>query len=112
MPPSWLLLVVRCDTLWMVQGRPPSRPRLRSDALEWRQTGDEVVVLDLARSEYLLVNHSGAQLWGLLADGASVGEMAARLVERYGLGLGEAEADVELFLAALDQRRLLETHEQ
>lgn len=87
----------------------PETVRLRQGALEWRLVEGEVVVLDLERSEYLVVNRCGTTLWNLLAEGASRAEMADEIVERYGLAPARARADVETFLAALAARRLLET---
>ncbi|HEX7277079.1 MAG TPA: PqqD family protein [Acidimicrobiales bacterium] len=86
-----------------------ARLRLRSRSVAWRVTGAQVVAVDLERSEYLLVNRSGAELWRLLATGASVGELRDLLVVRYGVGVATAEADVKRFVASLDARRLLES---
>jgi hypothetical protein len=88
--------------------QPSSRVRLRSGALEWRAAGDEVVVLDLDRSEYFVVNASGAELWRLLADGVSVGDLTDCLVTRHGLERVQAQADVGRFLATLEKRGMLE----
>lgn len=85
-----------------------ARLRLRSQSVAWRVAGTQVVALDLERFEYLLLNHSGAELWRLLATGASVGELTELLVRRYGVGVATAETDVERFVASLDARQLLE----
>ena len=85
-----------------------SRLRLRAQTVVWRVVGAQVVALDLERLEYLLLNHSGAELWRLLATGASVGELAELLVRRYGVGVATAETDVARFVASLDARQLLE----
>lgn len=87
----------------------PETVRLRRRSLEWRLVEGEVVVLDLERSEYLVVNRCGTMLWHLLAEGASRADMAGHIVERYGIDPTRARADVETFLAALTARRLLET---
>lgn len=98
--------------------RPDARPRepqvtdvvrLRHDALEWRLVEGEIVALDLERSEYLLVNRTGAVLWQLLVAGASPPEMVDRLVETYRLDETQARADIEAFLAGLAARQLLES---
>ncbi len=86
----------------------PEVVRLRQDSLEWRLAEGEVIVLDLDRSEYLVVNRAGATLWDLLARGSSPSEMSDRLAERYGVGPGGAASDVEAFLGVLAERRLLE----
>lgn len=82
--------------------------RLRKDKLEWREVEGEVVALDGTASEYLAVNRSGAELWPLLAEGATRVQLAARLSEAFGLDADRAAEDVEAFLAALDERGLLE----
>jgi hypothetical protein len=87
----------------------PETLRLRPGALEWRLVEGEIVVLDLNRSEYLIVNRTGTTLWHLLAEGASPADMVTHVVETYGLDPMRARADVETFLAALSARQLLET---
>lgn len=82
--------------------------RLRHNALEWRLVEGEIVALDLERSEYLLVNRTGAVLWPLLVAGASPAEMVDRLVERYGLDEALVRADIDAFVAGLAARQLLE----
>lgn len=82
--------------------------RLRHNALEWRLVEGEIVALDLERSEYLLVNRTGAVLWPLLVAGASPAEMVDRLVERYGLDEALVRADIDAFVAVLAARQLLE----
>jgi hypothetical protein len=83
--------------------------RLRPDALEWRLVDGEVVALDLERSEYLLVNRTGAVLWQLLAAGASPADLVDRLVETYRLDEALVRADIDAFLAGLASRQLLES---
>jgi hypothetical protein len=83
--------------------------RLRPGALEWRLVDGEIVALDLERSEYLLVNRTGAVLWQLLAAGASPAEMVDRLVARYQLDEELVRADLDTFLAGLASRQLLDS---
>lgn len=66
------------------------------------------MVLDIDRSEFLVVNRSGAPLWGLLAGGASRDQLARALIERYDLDATEAAADVHRFLTFLADRQMLE----
>jgi hypothetical protein len=77
------------------------------DDLEWRRSGDEVVVLDARASTYHLLNRTGADLWGKLADGATGPALSAHLVDAYGLTPEQAERDVADFLAGIRQRGLL-----
>jgi coenzyme PQQ synthesis protein D (PqqD) len=85
------------------------RYRLRTDGLSWRRIEDEVVAVDVPTSTYLSTNDSGTLLWQALGDGATRDELAALLVDRFGLDPGAAGADVETFLAQLDEQGLLES---
>jgi hypothetical protein len=85
-----------------------TRPsRLRADGLTWQVLGDAVVVLDLATSQYLQLNTSGAVLFQLLADGADDAGLALALEQRYGLAPEAAVTDVADFLADLRAQGLL-----
>jgi hypothetical protein len=81
--------------------------KLRGDALHWRQIEDEVVAVDMTTASYLGANPAGALLWPALADGATREELGALLVERFGIDEAQASADVEAFLAQLDEAGLL-----
>ena len=83
--------------------------RLREGSVEWRLVEGEVVALDVTTAEFLAVNRTGAVLWDLLAAGASRRQLAAVLIDRYGLDDGRAAADVDRFLSVLADRHLLET---
>jgi hypothetical protein len=87
----------------------PETVRLRPAALEWRMVEGEVVALDVARSEYVLINRSGTALWDLLAEGSTPARLVERLVDRYGLPPEAAAADVDAFLGVLADRQLLES---
>ena len=82
--------------------------RLRPSGLAWRQTGDEVVVLDLAASVFHALNASGALLWERLADWTTAGELAGELVSRYRLPAAVAAPDVARFLQACAGAGLLD----
>jgi hypothetical protein len=83
--------------------------RLRQHALEWRQVDDEVVALDLDTSRYLATNRTGALLWDQLAAGATREALIAKLVATWEIDAERAAADVDAFLAVLDDRGLLES---
>ena len=83
--------------------------RLRSSDLAWRQTGDEIVVLDLAASVFHALNASGALLWERLTGWTTAGELARKLVSRYRLSAAVAARDVARFLKACADAGLLDT---
>jgi hypothetical protein len=81
--------------------------KLRSDALHWRQIENEVVAVDMKTAAYLGANPAGALLWEALADGATKDELAGLLVERFSIDESQASADVDAYLAQLDEAGLL-----
>lgn len=81
---------------------------LRPDAVVWRQVGDEVVALDLRAQEYLAVNNTGATLWPALQEGATAGQLATMLEERFAVSREVADADVRAFLSSLLVRGVVE----
>jgi len=82
--------------------------RVRSSDLVWRQTGDEIVVLDLAASVFHALNASGALMWERLADWTTAAELAGELVSRYRLSAAVAARDVALYLKACADAGLLD----
>jgi len=82
--------------------------RLRSRALEWRVVEGEVIAIDGDTSQYLGLNGSGALLWQRLAEGSTRNGLVDLLRSSFSLERGQAEADVDAFLASLEENRLLE----
>jgi hypothetical protein len=70
---------------------------------------DDIVALDLPTETYLGLNQSAASLWQALADGASEDDLVELLIDRYGIGLADAQRDVGEFVAALQARDMLES---
>ncbi len=81
--------------------------RLADQGLQWRAAQDEVLALDLERSEYLGVNRSGAVLWKALAEGAGREALIERLVAAEAVDPERAAQDVEQFLEQLRAHGLL-----
>ena len=75
----------------------------------WRETGGEIVVLDVAGSVYFGLNGSGAALWKRLADGAGRDDLTAALMAQGPVPEDRAIADVEAFLDELRRHGLLTT---
>jgi Coenzyme PQQ synthesis protein D (PqqD) len=90
------------------EGRDPSRVRLRPGALSWREVEGEIVAVENDEGVYLATNGSGALLWRMLADGASIDELCAELASEFGLGRELAMTHVQAFLTELDARNLLD----
>lgn len=75
-----------------------TRLTLRTDDLHWREVDDEIVALEGRGSTYLAVNGSGGLLWRMLAQGATRDELAAALVDAYGIDVAVAGADADRFV--------------
>lgn len=82
--------------------------RLRKRRVDWRMIEGEVVALDLERSQYIAINRTGAELWPMLAEGATRAQLETRLQEVFGIEPGQAAADVGAFLSDLEREQLLE----
>jgi hypothetical protein len=85
-----------------------SQLRLRRSSLQWLEADGEVVALDEEALLYLGANASGAVLWVALAAGTTRDRLADALAETFGIDLDRAGRDVDLFLAELERRGLLE----
>ncbi len=81
--------------------------KLRPTRLSWRVIDDEVVVLDLQRDEYFTLNATGAAVWHLLVDGATVEQLADALMARFEVDADAAARDADAFVASLRERDLL-----
>lgn len=76
-------------------------------AASWREVDGEVVVLNLASSEYLSLNGSGSMLWPLLAEGTTVERMADQLVSAFGIQHERAVSDARAFALSVAEQQLL-----
>ncbi len=82
--------------------------RLRNGQLSWREFDGEAVVLDLAGSRYLTVNAAGTVLLKRLAEGCMRADLVTALVDSFAISDEAAAADVDAFVAKLEQKGLLE----
>ena len=83
---------------------------LRVDAsqAEWREVGDEVLILNVRTGRYLALNRSASLLWPALVEGAHTRALARQLREAYGLAEDQAARDVAAFVEALRRLAVLE----
>ena len=82
--------------------------KLRRDAVDWLDVNGEIVILDMNKSRYMSINHSGAEIWRLLNRGATRQQLIDNLKELYGIDDDQAITDVDGFLSALSEHGLLE----
>ena len=70
----------------------------------------EIMVMDIEKGRYLVLNDIGGEIWSHLASsehGISVSELTQRLEEKYDSPAGVVATDVANFLQQLDERHLL-----
>jgi hypothetical protein len=69
-----------------------------------REAGDELVVVLPEQGRFLVLNGTGAVVFGLVDGKCSLEEIAAALGKQYGVPLGRARDDVLAFAARLLER--------
>jgi hypothetical protein len=74
-----------------------------------RLVGDETVLLDLASGMYFGLDGVGQRIWESIAEGCSLGEIAAVIAAEYEVDEARAQVDVMAFATDLVARGLLET---
>lgn len=68
----------------------------------------ETIAIHLVTGNYYSLTGSGAEIWELLADGASVPEICSALARRHDCAVGELRGAVENFIADLEREGLVE----
>jgi hypothetical protein len=81
--------------------------RVKDDGLGWRESGGQIVVLDLHGSVYFGLNATASRLWKVLAHSVSRADLIAELVAGASVEEARAAADVDAFLADLERNDLL-----
>ncbi len=61
----------------------------------------DAVLLHLTTRKYFTLNASGLEIWRLLGEGLTLGEVSAQLVQRYGIEPERAAGAVSRLVAAL-----------
>jgi hypothetical protein len=74
----------------------------------WRETDDQIVVLDLRSAAYFGLNGSAGVLWRRLAAGARQADLTEALMAGAPVGKERARSDVEAFLDDLRHHGLLQ----
>lgn len=83
--------------------------RIKQQAVTWQEVEGEIVCLDLASSQYLSINASGAALWSRLLEGAERDVLARHLMDTFDISESRAYEDVDTFLGELGRRGLLDS---
>jgi hypothetical protein len=81
----------------------------RDRRLPYQEIGGLAVVLVPARRELHQLDEVGTFLWSALAESRTSAELAAAVARQFEVEPADAERDVREFLAALEERGLLES---
>jgi hypothetical protein len=73
-----------------------------------RDLGGETVLLDLRSGVYFSLEEVGARIWGLLAEGRTLGETLRCLLAEYDVTEARCASDLVTFVAQLRARGLVE----
>ena len=77
-------------------GNNPGTRNLRpAPSVHTRLFDGELVILDMARGEYLSLDAIGSRLWAGLEAGKSIEDVAAEVVAEYEVSVEQATADLE-----------------
>lgn len=68
---------------------------------------DEVVIINLDSGNYYSLDKVGAEIWGLIEQGTTTGEMIETIARRYEGECLEVEKAVAQFLSELEQENLI-----
>ncbi|MCX5791032.1 MAG: PqqD family protein [Elusimicrobia bacterium] len=80
---------------------------LIAQAVTWRKTGEEAVILNMETSEYYSANETGTFIWEQLSAGKKPEKIAAALAEEYGIAPALAAEDTAAFLKDLAKLKIL-----
>lgn len=83
----------------------------RSDTVLWREAGGALVCLPPDRSEPIVVNGSGPDLWALLEEPITAEEAAAVLGRAYGVPVDLIAPDIATVLELLRELEVVRLQE-
>jgi hypothetical protein len=80
----------------------------RSQQALFAEVGDDVVALHIAKGHCYGMEKVAAEVWNLLEQPLSAGQICSRLIERYEVDAGTCERDVSALLGEFEQEGLIE----
>jgi hypothetical protein len=84
----------------------PGRLRRDPDVVA-RRVQDEILLVQLGRSQVYSLNRTGARLWELIGEGCSPRLASERMLEEFDVPEAELRAEIDSFLALLIREKLL-----
>jgi hypothetical protein len=78
-----------------------------SPDLTTQELDGEVLILDLATSQYYSLNDVGTVMWGLLSEGNTLEQVAAAIRQRYDSTEAQVRGDLASLVQELEQKGLV-----
>ena len=78
----------------------------RADNKVAAEIGDETVILDIESGYYFQLNKSGARIWALLEQPASLADLCAKIEARFDVDHATCRAEVAEFLELMRDKGL------
>jgi hypothetical protein len=70
--------------------------------------GGEVAILHIESGKYFALNGVGARVWELVANGSTIDDILATLLDEFDIDAERCERDLTQLLLELEERRLVE----
>ncbi len=86
---------------------PPTRYRLRSDAVAWSELGPEAILVQLEADQIHVANATAKVLLEQLRAGATVSELVLKLTETFEVDDIQAKNDVLAFVSTLETAKIV-----
>ena len=76
----------------------------------FRDLAGEAVILNLGTGMYFGLNAVGTQIWRLISEGCSSGQIVATLLEEYEIDEARVQKDLDILLEQLNDVGLITLH--
>jgi hypothetical protein len=78
-----------------------------SDDVVTQEMGEKLVLVHLQTDSIQVLNRTGAQLWGLLAQSLNKAEIRRRLLDQFEIGEQQLEVEMDRILFELESAQLI-----
>lgn len=72
-----------------------------------QEIGTELIILDMASEQYISIDSVGAQMWSLLASGATMERVTESVAHQYGADPAIVANDLATFVGSLENLGLI-----
>ena len=87
-----------------------TKPISLSSQVRYRAVGDEGVLVHLENGQVVVVNQVGLHIVERMKESTTRSDLVMSIAAEFDVSSAQAKADLDLFLAQLDQDQILEVH--